>query len=173
MIDNLNVECYLNGDSVPEVKDKYEWENLNTGAWCYYDNDKGNGDKTGKLYNWYALNDSRGLAPLGWHIPNGGEFQTLLKIINGNEKALKIFLQRTEFGSGSNDIGHTNLFSGTRNYDGKFANPRFFIQYWTTSEISQSVAYSLLMSLNDYFFCGLVTNKKTFGFSVRCIKNKQ
>ena len=62
---NLNVTKYRNGDVIPEVKDPAVWSGLTTGAWCYYDNDT----TKRKLYNWYAINDSRGLAPIGWHIP--------------------------------------------------------------------------------------------------------
>ena len=64
---NVNTDHYLNGDSIPEVKDPKEWVKLTTGAWCYYNNDPAMGAIYGKLYNWYAVSDSRGLAPKGWH----------------------------------------------------------------------------------------------------------
>jgi uncharacterized protein (TIGR02145 family) len=66
---NLNVSAYRNGDLIPQVQDDDTWNKLTTGAWCYYNNDSSNGTKYGKLYNWYAVNDPRGLAPKGYHIP--------------------------------------------------------------------------------------------------------
>ena len=72
MTENVNLSVFRNGDPIPEAKTIDEW--LKAGeegkpAWCYYDNDPTNGKKYGKLYNWYAVNDSRQLAPDGWHIP--------------------------------------------------------------------------------------------------------
>ncbi len=77
MSTNLNVSTYRNGDVIPQVQDKDAWANLTTGAWCYYENDAKNGVKYGKLYNWFAVNDARGLAPAGWHIPTDGEWTVL------------------------------------------------------------------------------------------------
>ena len=65
MTKNLNVETYRNGDIIPQVQDSTAWANLTTGAWCYYENESSNGEKYGKHYNWYAVNDSLGLAPKG------------------------------------------------------------------------------------------------------------
>ena len=80
MTENLNVSTFRNGDPIPEAKTKEEWESAGTNhqpAWCYYDNDPKNGAKYGKLYNWYAVIDSRGLAPEGWHVPSDAEWTTL------------------------------------------------------------------------------------------------
>jgi uncharacterized protein (TIGR02145 family) len=74
---NLDVAFYRNGDPIPQVTDSTAWANLTTGAWCYYNNDPAMGAVFGKLYNWYAVNDSRGLAPVGWHIPTDAEWKTL------------------------------------------------------------------------------------------------
>jgi uncharacterized protein (TIGR02145 family) len=80
MAENLNVSSFRNGDPIPEAKTKEEWEKAGKDgkpAWCYYENDQKNGIKYGKLYNWYAVNDTRGLAPAGWHIPTDAEWTTL------------------------------------------------------------------------------------------------
>ena len=66
---NLDVATYRNGDAIPQVQDGYAWSNLTSGAWCYYENTTTYGSTYGKLYNWYAVNDARGLAPNGYHIP--------------------------------------------------------------------------------------------------------
>ncbi len=82
---NLNVSKFRNGDNIPEAKTNEEWNKAGENkqpAWCYYNNDSLNGAKYGKLYNWYAVNDSRGLAPLGWHIPSDVEWSIVQDWIN-------------------------------------------------------------------------------------------
>ena len=78
MAENLNVDHFRNGDEIPEARTIGEWQSGNP-AWCYYNNDPANASKYGKLYNPSALNDSRGLAPEGWHIPSHKEFNLLLE----------------------------------------------------------------------------------------------
>jgi uncharacterized protein (TIGR02145 family) len=80
---NLNVSHYRNGDRIPQVKGPDKWAALTTGAWCWYNNDSANGAVYGKLYNWYAVNDPRGLAPEGWHIPSDAEWTTLTTFLGG------------------------------------------------------------------------------------------
>ena len=87
---NLDVATYRNGDVIPQVQDENAWENLTTGAWCYYDNDASNGTKYGKLYNWYAVNDPRGLAPNGYHIPTDAEWTQLSDYLGGGEAGTKM-----------------------------------------------------------------------------------
>jgi uncharacterized protein (TIGR02145 family) len=84
---NLDVDHYRNGDPIPEVKDPDEWANLKTGAWCYYENDPANGKTYGKLYNWYAVNDPRGLAPEGWHVSSDEEWKEMEKFLGGSDIA--------------------------------------------------------------------------------------
>ena len=79
---NLNVATFRNGDLIPEAKTDEEWKAAGENkqpAWCYYDNKVANGTKYGKLYNWYAVNDYRGLAPAGWHVPTEAEWEVLIK----------------------------------------------------------------------------------------------
>ena len=71
---NLDVSTYRNGDPIPNVTDPAIWAGLTTGAYCYYNNDSATYAVVyGKLYNWYAVNDPRGLAPIGWHVPSDVE----------------------------------------------------------------------------------------------------
>ena len=88
MTKNLDVSTFRNGDPIPEVKTQEEWEEAGKNkqpAWCYYDNDPKNGEKYGKLYNWYAVNDPRGLAPTGWHVPTDAEWRTLTVYLGSYE----------------------------------------------------------------------------------------
>ena len=83
---NLDVATFRNGDAIPEAKTNKEWEAAGENkqpAWCYYENNTANGTKYGKLYNWYAVNDARGLAPAGWHIPTDQEWKALSTFLGG------------------------------------------------------------------------------------------
>lgn len=84
MAQNLNLSAFRNGDSIKEAKTYLEWKKAckeGKPVWCYYKNDTLNGNKYGKLYNWYAINDSRGIAPKGWKVPNYSDFETLVNTI--------------------------------------------------------------------------------------------
>ncbi len=92
MKENLNVSTFRNGDPIPEAKTADEWqaaEKAKQPAWCYYDNDPKNGAKYGKLYNWYAVNDARGLAPAGYHVPAEQEWEVLINQLGGKDAAGK------------------------------------------------------------------------------------
>ena len=87
MAENLNVDHFRNGDEITEAKTVDEWRSGNP-AWCYYNNDPTTAAKYGKLYNAAALNDSRRLAPEGWHIPSHIEFNLLVE--NAQPKVAQI-----------------------------------------------------------------------------------
>ncbi len=92
MIKNLDVNTFRNGEAIPEAKTEDEWIKAGEegkSAWCYYENDPKNGEKYGKLYNWYAVVDPRGLAPKGWHVPSDAEWSSLINYLGGNEIAGK------------------------------------------------------------------------------------
>ncbi len=86
MVENLNEDKFRNGDVIPQAKSREEW--IKAGkekkpVWCYFNNDSKNGSKFGRLYNWYAVADSRGLAPFGWHIPSEKEWIKLIEFLGG------------------------------------------------------------------------------------------
>ena len=84
---NLDAATFRNGDPIPQAKTDDEWWKAGVNkqpAWCYYDNDPANGAKYGKLYNWYAVNDSRGLAPVGYHIPSDAEWTILVDYLGSD-----------------------------------------------------------------------------------------
>jgi uncharacterized protein (TIGR02145 family) len=109
MVENLNVDKFRNGDLIPEARTKDEWEKARKDgqpAWCYYDNDTKNGSINGKLYNWFAINDPRGIAPSGWHIPSQKEWEILSNYL-GDDAGKKL---KTSFGwnSWDEDVSCTN-----------------------------------------------------------------
>ena len=139
---NLDVATYRNGDVIPQVQDPNAWENLTTGAWCYYDNDASNGTKYGKLYNWYAVNDPRGLAPKGYHIPTDAEWTQLSDYLGGESEAgtkMKSTSGWVENGNGTNSSGFSGLPGGYRYYDGTFDDIGDYGYWWSSTEDGTTV----------------------------------
>ena len=90
MSENLNISHFRNGDIIPEAKTAEEWKEARIKkqpAWCYYNNNLENGEIYGKLYNWYAVNDKRGLAPVGFHVPSDDEWTALSDYLGGEDIA--------------------------------------------------------------------------------------
>jgi uncharacterized protein (TIGR02145 family) len=142
MTKNLNVDKFRNGDPIPEAKTNQEWLaalNKRQPAWCYYDNDPANGEKYGKLYNWYAVNDPRGLAPEGYHIPSNEEWTIFEKYL-GEEPGWKMKSTSgwndydLELGNGSNSSGFSGLPGGYRGTNGIFYYIGYHGNWWNSSE---------------------------------------
>lgn len=170
MVENLNVDHYRNGDSIPEVKNQYEWRNLKTGAWCYYKNNPENGNKYGKLYNWYAVNDPRGLAPEGWHVPTKDEFLLLRETVNDNSNSLKAIGEGSGSGVGTNSTGFSALFGGYRGYYGYFYYIGYDSYLWSSSLGNSPFASSIyIYSTGNYIF--FYDFDKVYGFTIRCVKD--
>ena len=172
MSENLNVDHYQNGDPIPEVKDSREWDSLKTGAWCYYNNDPENDRKYGKLYNWYAVNDPRRLAPKGWHIPNYSEFQALAAKVNRDGNALKVLGQFSRWTPDYNVSGFSSLMSGRRCYRGLFHDLCSSSYFWSSSECGKNNAKSINLYSDEDINIYENHDDKTFGFSIRCLKDQ-
>jgi len=176
MDENLNVAKFRNGDPIPQAKTAYGWEKAGQNkqpAWCYYKNDPTNGAKYGKLYNWYAVNDPRGLAPVGYHIPSDAEWTKLTDYLGGEEKAgdkMKSKQGWAEYGNGTNSSGFSGLPGGFRSYNGTFGNVGKYGYWWSFTEYDADFAW--FCNLN--FYNGFVyryPNYKEKGFSVRCLRD--
>ena len=174
---NLDVTTYVNGDSIPEVTDPTEWKNLTTGAWCYYANNSANGPIYGKLYNWYAVNDHRGLAPEGYHIPTKDELITLtdylggLSVAGGKLKEEGLCHWESPNTNATNESGFTGFGSGNRHPIGYFENIGRFSFCWSSieSEGGDSWALGFGSDINNAFINGL---NSIGGLSVRLIKDQ-
>lgn len=175
---NLNVTTYRNGDPITEVTDPTAWAGLTTGAWCHYANDTANGVVYGKLYNWYALNDPRGIGPIGYHVPTKVEFTTLTTFLGGTGIAggkLKLAQESCYWDSpnvgATNESGFSALPVGVRNG----ATGQFFSLnadgYWWCSDlfsITKANVFSLSYNVaNSNSF----EREFTFGCAVRMIKD--
>jgi len=171
---NLDVTTYRNGEMIPEVQDATTWANLTTGAWCYYENNTANGPVYGKLYNWYAVNDPRGLAPAGWHVASDAEWTILSDCLGGEsvtggkikEAGTTHWLSPNT--GASNSSGFTGVPGGFRG--GTFLNISLYGYWWCAVENSTG-AWTRLLSYNNNSLGRYGTSDKQLGFSVRCVKN--
>ena len=168
---NLDVSTYRNGDKIPQVQDANAWAKLKTGAWCYYENDTANGTTYGKLYNWYAVKDPRGLAPKGYHIPTDANW-TILTDNLGDEAGTKMKSTSGWYndGNGTNTSGFAGLPGGRRHDEGDFFDIGDTGGWWSTSESNPYYAWGRFM----FGGIGIVQtggSYKQSGFSVRCIKD--
>jgi uncharacterized protein (TIGR02145 family) len=180
---NLNVTTYRNGDAIPEVQNAEEWANLTTGAWCHLNNDPANDAIYGKIYNHYAIEDSRGLAPVGYHIPSFAEYEILIQTLPvgecGSDKWYNAFaLMSLGFYNGTNSSGFSALKGGSRSgdamvgffdFDNKPAGvfDTHYTSFWT-SDAEGSYNYIYLAEQ-----CGIGSTDRAsnYGAYIRLIKN--
>ncbi len=179
MAENLRTTRYRNGDSIPEVSVNLTWKNLTTHAYCNYGNTS-DPDKIatyGRLYNWFAVSDSRNIAPTGWHVASDAEWATLTTYL-GNENVSGAKLKETGLShwitpntGATNASGFTALPGGRREYtDGTFINLGTDGFWWTRSAYNPDYSWYRYLHYD-------VTNiyranfHKQYGFSVRCIQD--
>ena len=173
---NLDVMTYRNGDVIPQVTDNTAWAGLTTGAWCWYSNSADNGAIYGKLYNWYAVNDPRGLAPQGWHIPTDAEWTTLGTLLGGDAvaggkmKTTGTTRWNTPNTSATNQSGFAGLPGGTRDDFGTFGSVGSIGYWWSATEYNSPNAWFRYLNFYDGYLYRLYFNKKN-GFSVRCLRD--
>ncbi len=170
MVENLKVTHYQNGDSIPNIMDNVEWSSLTSGAYAsYYNRDV---DEYGLLYNWYAINDIRNIAPLGWHVPTDEDWKELKDSLgNGAGAKMKETGIRHWYppnNEATNESGFSGLPGGLRNDDGNFYNQRFSANFWSSTEDINSAWYRTLGGSSEV---GRSSGNKLYGFSIRCIKN--
>ena len=175
MCKNLDLERYRNGDIIKNCITDDEWAKADSnkeGAWCYMGNSDSMGVIFGKLYNWYAVNDPRGLAPEGWHIPSNDEWTTLVNFLGGESvaggkiKDVGISILRRPNSGATNESGFTALPGGFRIYGGTFFNLYGSAMWWTSTD-----GYYRRVDYNSRKVTTF-TGPGGIGHSVRCIKNK-
>ena len=180
MSENLNASTYRNGDIIRHASTKQEWLDAagrGEGAWCYYDHDPKNGAIYGKLYNWYAVKDSRGLAPKGYHIPNDAEWTILTDFLGGESVAGKKIKSTSGWDNGDNgdnSSGFNGLPGGECSnngyFDGYFDGITHNGCWWSSSENKTNDAWG--RDLNAYNEqVNRSASYKGYGLSVRCIKD--
>ncbi len=174
MAENLKTTHYNNGDSIPDIKDDRQWCSLSSGACCDYKNVPGYVKTYGKIYNFFAVNDLRGLCPTGWHVPALTEWLDLVNYLGGKEIAggkmkepgFEHWLTPNE--GATNESGFTALAGGRR--DCEFLYMGFEGQWWSSSQSDQynarcfTILYGSSKGLED-------NGMKQTGEYVRCVKN--
>ena len=189
MAENLKVTHYRNGDAIPTGHSNSEWENLSTGAYAVYNGNESNADTYGYLYNWFAVDDSRNIAPEGWHVPTDDEWKELEMHLgmsqseaddtgcNGTNEGSKLagnadlwnsgaLENNSEFGSS----GFTALPGGYRSYDGSYNGMGYAGNFWSSTEGHSHDAWDrLLRYLNSGVYRSNLSKRR--GFSVRCIRD--
>ena len=177
MKQNLKTSHYRNGDLIPEITSDAKWATLTNGAWCWYNNDSVTYAATyGKLYNWYAVNDPRGLAPTGWHIPNEAEWTSVSTALGG-DSAAGGKMKETDTthwiapnNGATNSSGFTCLPGGHRFISGSFENIRFSYILWGSTEFNTNNAWVHHL-YNEISGISRQDANKKHGFSIRCLKD--
>jgi uncharacterized protein (TIGR02145 family) len=177
---NLKVSKYRNGNSIPTGLGNGAWASTINGAFSFYDNDPMNDGIYGKLYNHNAVMDTRGLCPTGWHIPSDGEWTTLEIFLGGSSVAggaLKSTATQPTPGGwnlpntgGTNSSGFTARPGGLRDNGGVFSIIGNFGFWWSTS-LSGFNAWYRLISNEDVFVGRGNDVPRTYGLSVRCVRD--
>lgn len=187
MAENLNQQTFRNGDIIPEAKTYEEWElaaKNKQPAWCYYDNNPANGKLHGKLYNFHAVTDSRGLAPEGWHVSTNDDWKKLMEHCGGWYFAGNKLKSKTGWERGfpgTNETGFSALPSGERSNNKykfsldvfkQFDGMQVFGYFWTSSPTGNGTdAWSWKVNMGD----GNLKNEfypYGYGLSVRCVKDE-
>ena len=178
---NLYVTTFANGDKIEQAQSADEWIKAGKDgkpAWCYYENDKDNGQTYGLLYNFYAVADARGLAPKGWHVPKKAEWITLLNTAGGKETAGGKLKGKSGWDAlggvdrnGTDDYGFNGLPGGLRFVkDGKFDFRGTRSQYWTSTKNTSVNAAIIVLGVNAGVTVGGIADNN-FGYSVRCVRD--
>jgi len=175
LVENLNVTHYRNGDPIPNVTDSAEWVNLTTGAYCNYDNSSANAEIYGRLYNWFAVNDSRNIAPIGWHVATLDEW-IILENYLGSDTVAGGKLKETGTThwtdpntAATNESGFTALPGGLREPAGFFYIDAKIGNWWTTSANGSKAWHAYTDAVTGSLL--LIDSPKAVGYSVRCVKD--
>ncbi len=188
MAENLKVTHYRNGDQISHETDNIQWKYFHSGAYCNYNNSTGNVSIYGRLYNWYAVNDSRNIAPEGWHVPTDREWKQLEIYLGmseseanhsdyrGNSEGGKLKEPGTSHWNSpntgaDNSSGFSGLPGGYRGaFNGYYANMGNGAYFWSTSQSNTSNAwYRYLNYKRSEIYRGYLF--KICGFSVRCVRD--
>jgi len=180
--ENLRNENYDNGDAIPTGLSDGDWSATTSGATAVYGESASNLETYGRLYNWYAVDDARGLCPSGWHVPTDGEWMTMEMALGMSESEanssgwrgtdqgtqMKTTYGWINGGNGTNSSGFSGLPGGLRDFSGGFANAGYRGNWWSSSpsgwyrglDFDNEDVYRNDFSLRD-------------GFSVRCVRDAE
>jgi uncharacterized protein (TIGR02145 family) len=158
---NLDVTNYRNGDQIRNLINIEDWKYAQDGAWCVYENM--GSSRNGKLYNFMAVRDPRGLAPIGYHIPTAEEWTTLIKFLKDNKTESSLL--KKYFFDGITGVWRTGG-------DGAFDSSTSSTTWWSSSDAG-SYAYSFSVNIINQNYSGDISDYSMppCGLYVRCIKD--
>jgi len=175
MCRNLDVAFFRNGDAVPYASTAQAWMAAvadGSPAWCYYDHLPANGVVMGKLYNWFAFNDPRGLAPVGWQLPSMRHWHALASATGGVATCGNVLKSAHEWynnGQGTDSIGFGGLPAGIADIDGNFYDLGKAGRWWSADIEGPEVVWACCLVYGCASMFDSDYNKR-FGMSVRCIR---
>jgi uncharacterized protein (TIGR02145 family) len=175
MVENLRTTHFNNGEAIPNVIDSAQWSNLTTGAYSVYFNNTNNLGY-GCLYNWYAVSDSRHLAPAGWHVATDADWQTLVDYLGGQDVAGgKLKVTGTSYWltpnkGATNETGFSAFPAGSRDNQGSFLYLNNYSFWWSSTSGTSNEAYDRLISADAAQIVRGSHDKKN-GYMVRCVKD--
>jgi uncharacterized protein (TIGR02145 family) len=194
MTQNLNVTTFRDGSTIPEAKTDEEWAKAGEQkqpAWCYYESDKEDEKEIGKIYNWYAVNDPRGIAPEGYRVATTEDWEKLITFAGGEKAAIKLkskdgwkwegFTEDQNVNTNAtNETGFSAMPGGGRGP--KYALGNLSGWWWTASEVDSEEAFYYHMKPNEASLkegdeakegneVEKLEYEKWAGMRVRCIKN--
>jgi len=193
MTENLDVTAFRNGDEILQAHSREDWERAaeqQLPAWAYYNFDSTQNPVYGKLYNWFAVNDARGLAPEGWHVASKDEWFKLIENAggwtNGGSKLKGVTGWKND-GNGINELGFDAQPAGYLSMENDFANREMAGAWWTSTaapEESQDEGGAMappssanekamvVLLTNNYAGIQLIQYQTYCGLSVRCVRDK-
>jgi uncharacterized protein (TIGR02145 family) len=187
MVENLKTSKYRNGEIISNLTETADWQTTKQGALCNYNNDAANGIKYGKLYNWFAVNDPRSIAPVGWHVATDADWTTLEAYVSthygSSLSTAKALASTTEWpmdgGSGTignnpsinNFSGFNALSGGFRCYTATFYNQGDQTRFWTSTSLGETIASMRYLYFNNNYLGVYNSALKNVGFSIRCVKD--
>ena len=149
IIENLQTDKFRNGDLIKQAKTKEEWIEAgknNLPSWCYYNFDEKIGIKQGKLYNWFAVNDPRGLTPPGYKVPNDSDWMLLVENLGGNEIAGLKMKSETDWGNngqGNNESKFNAIPSGYIFNNGESFLGNTATYWWSNTAKDEKLSWSI------------------------------
>jgi uncharacterized protein (TIGR02145 family) len=188
MAENLKVIHYRNGDPIPNVTDNSEWTNLSIGAYSNYDNDINHVTTYGRLYNWYAVNDSRNIAPEGWHVAKDGEWKQLEMYLGMSQSEADVEGDRgTDEGGklkeagtahwdspntgATNESGFSALPGGCRyTFEGYCHDLRQYASFWSSTQYGPNSAFSRYLGYRNSDIERAHVHMRC-GYSIRCVQD--
>ena len=181
MAENLNTSIYRNGEAIATNLNDAVWQGTSSGAWAYYNNDVSLACPYGKLYNWYAVGDTRNLCPVGWHVPTDGEWTVLTNYLGGeggaggNMKTTGTIEAATGLwydpnAEATNNSGFSGAPGGKRNFSGEYSYIGSSGVWWSSSQSYSDSAWGRTL-LNNLGFVSTDDHLKENGFSVRCVRD--